>query len=224
MPTHKTQKKSLSSSENFVLFEDISGTKGVRRQRYNDEWYYAVVDIVSVLMESDDGIVSRKTLKQRLEQEGNEVIQNCVPLKFTNPDGNEESSDAGDMKTLLRIIQATPTLKAGPLGRWLRFTVGDRKLFPEKVNPDLRILQAFAREIKQNHGTIRHNVKLPHFRIIQKNFYTLRCERIDLYCETPREKRWVFTYNHSEQPIDEKEIERFLKKIKADQYVYVSKS
>jgi hypothetical protein len=55
-----------ADNETFVLFNEKSG---VRRERNNDERYYSVVDIVSILTGSKDGGNYWYVLKQRLSQE-----------------------------------------------------------------------------------------------------------------------------------------------------------
>lgn len=50
----------------------------------NEEWYFLVVDVVSVLTESADYTTGRKywnKLKQRMKNEGNELVTNCHQLK-----------------------------------------------------------------------------------------------------------------------------------------------
>lgn len=45
-----------------------------------EEWYFSVVDVVGVLTESPDHKTGRKywnKLKQRLKEEGGELVTNC---------------------------------------------------------------------------------------------------------------------------------------------------
>jgi hypothetical protein len=79
-------------------------------------------------------------------------------------------------------------------------------------------------EIKQYQGKQRNDIKLPLFKSIQKNFYTPNGDEIDLYCETLRKKKRVFEYKYKTKQVGEKEIEQFVQKIQADQYIYISKS
>ena len=53
-----------------------------------EEWYFSVVDVVSVLTDSKDPTAYWRKLKQRLKAEGNEIVTNCHGLKMTAPDGN----------------------------------------------------------------------------------------------------------------------------------------
>ena len=49
--TTYSKKDLLSSNDKFVLFNE---TSGVRREWYNDERYYSIVDIIAILTESKD--------------------------------------------------------------------------------------------------------------------------------------------------------------------------
>jgi prophage antirepressor-like protein len=49
----------------IAMFEN----QNIRRERYNDERWFSVVDIVSVLSQSSDGRKYRNKLKQRLKEE-----------------------------------------------------------------------------------------------------------------------------------------------------------
>ena len=49
-----------------------------------EEWYFSVVDVVGVLTEQTDYQIARKywnKLKQRLKEEGSELVTNCHQLK-----------------------------------------------------------------------------------------------------------------------------------------------
>ena len=59
----------------------------IRKTLHNNEWWFSVVDVVEVLTNSvDPGSYWRK-LKQRLNEEGSEVVTFCHGLKLTAPNG-----------------------------------------------------------------------------------------------------------------------------------------
>lgn len=81
-----TKKNLLSpTEENIILFND----EKIRRERYNDERYFSVVDIVNILSDSKwkDKWAYWRKLKQRLIGEWSEVVTNCHELKMIASDG-----------------------------------------------------------------------------------------------------------------------------------------
>ena len=54
-----------------------------------EEWYFSVVDVVSVLTDSKDPTAYWRKLKQRLKAEGNETVTNCHGLKMTALNGKQ---------------------------------------------------------------------------------------------------------------------------------------
>jgi len=79
-------------------------------------------------------------------------------------------------------------------------------------------------EIKQNEWKIWKDIRLPFFRKIQKNYFTTFWDEIDLYCETIKWKKWIFELKYKSKAIWNKEIEKFISKMEADKYIYISKS
>ena len=56
-----------------------------------EEWYFSVVDVVGVLTEQTDYQIARKywnKLKQRLKEEGSELVTNCHQLKAKRTGGS----------------------------------------------------------------------------------------------------------------------------------------
>jgi len=51
------------------------------------KWYFAIVDVVSVLTASVDSGAYWRKLKERLKKEGNETVTNCHSLKMIAADG-----------------------------------------------------------------------------------------------------------------------------------------
>lgn len=102
----------------LITFE----SKKIRRIEHNGEWYFSVVDVVAVLVDSqsqDRGAYWRK-LKQRLIFEGgNEVVTKCHKLKLTAEDGKKYATDCANTETMFRIIQSIPSPKAEPFKQWL---------------------------------------------------------------------------------------------------------
>ncbi len=99
------------------------------------KWYFAIVDVVSVLTASVDAGAYWRKLKERLIKEGNETVTNCHSLKVLAADGKQRSADVADVEQLLRLIQSIPSPKAEPFKLWLA-RVGYERL-EEIENPEL---------------------------------------------------------------------------------------
>jgi len=94
-----------------------------------------VVDVVRALTDSADAGAYWRKLKQRLNQEGSQVVTFCHGLKLPAPDGKMRLTDCANVKGLFRIIQSIPSPKAEPFKQWLAQVGYDRVL--EIENPEL---------------------------------------------------------------------------------------
>ena len=99
------------------------------------KWYFAIVDVIDVLTDSQNPQVYWRVLKKRLLAEGNETVTNCNGLKMSAADGKKRITDVADTEQLLRLIQSVPSPKAEPFKRWLAL-VGYERL-EEIENPEL---------------------------------------------------------------------------------------
>ena len=105
-----------------------------------EEWYFSIVDVCQVLTESADGRKYWNKLKQRLKDEGSQLVTNCHQLKMTAQDGKKRLTDVANTEQLLRIIQSIPSKKAEPFKMWLA-QVG-RERIEENIDPELTIDRA----------------------------------------------------------------------------------
>lgn len=106
-----------------------------------EDWCFSVVDVCNILSESvgkDPGAYWRK-LKQRLKQEGSEVVTKCHELKLLASDGKTYKTDCLFTKDILRLIQSIPSPKAEPFKMWLA-QVGSERL-DEIADPEKAILR-----------------------------------------------------------------------------------
>ena len=99
----------------IILFKE----KQIRRIWHNKQWWFSVSDICSALTESVDGKAYWRKLKQRLKDEGSQVVTNCHELKLTSSDGKKYLTDCANTEGLFRIIQSIPSPKAEPFKQWL---------------------------------------------------------------------------------------------------------
>ena len=76
------------------------------------------VDVCAVLTGSADAGVYWRKLKQRLREEGSEVVTFCHGLKLTAPDGKLRETDCANAEDIFRIIQSIPSPKAEPFKHW----------------------------------------------------------------------------------------------------------
>ncbi|PJC73982.1 MAG: phage antirepressor protein, partial [Syntrophobacterales bacterium CG_4_8_14_3_um_filter_49_14] len=78
-----------------------------------------IADVCAVLTGSADAGAYWRKLKQRLKEEGSEVVTICHGLKLTAPDGKMRLTDCANAEGIFRIIQSIPSSKAEPFKRWL---------------------------------------------------------------------------------------------------------
>lgn len=115
-----------------------------------EEWYFSVVDVVGTLTDSKDPGAYWRKLKQRLKEEGSEVVTFCHGLKLKAADGKMRESDVADMQGIFRIIQSVPSPKAEPFKMWLA-EVGQERL-DEIVDPELTIERALETYLRKGYS------------------------------------------------------------------------
>ena len=104
-----------------------------------EEWFFAVVDIIEVLTDSPNPQTYWRVLKKRLKDEGNETVTSCNALKMLAKDGKNRLTDCLDTKGVLRLVQSIPSPKAEPFKMWLA-QVGSERL-DEIADPEKAILR-----------------------------------------------------------------------------------
>lgn len=105
-----------------------------------EEWYFSIVDIVSILTESVDGRKYWNKLKQRLKAEGSELVTNCHQLKLPAADGKYYKTDVATTEQVFRLIQSIPSPKAEPFKLWMAQIAKER--LDQIQDPELSINQA----------------------------------------------------------------------------------
>lgn len=106
----------------------------------SEKFYFSIVDVCQVLTDSVDGRKYWNKLKQRLKNEGNQLVTNCHQLKMKSSDGKYYKTDVADTEQLLRLIQSIPSPKAEPFKMWLA-EVG-RERIDEITDPEIAIDRA----------------------------------------------------------------------------------
>ena len=115
-----------------------------------EEWYFSIIDVISVLTDSKDPTAYWRKLKQRLKAEGNETVTNCHGLKMTAADGKKRLTDVATTEQLLRLIQSVPSPKAEPFKVWLA-EVGKERI-EETIDPELTIERALETYLKKGYS------------------------------------------------------------------------
>ena len=97
--------------------------EGHQIRRHWDErkelWYFAVMDVIQVLTQTDRPRKYWNDLKSKLKKEGSELSEKIGQLKMQASDGKYYSTDAADTETMLRLIQSIPSPNAEPFKLWL---------------------------------------------------------------------------------------------------------
>ncbi len=101
------------------------------------DYYFSVVDVISVLTDSVEPRKYWSVLKNRLKKEGSELTTFCSQLKMKAPDGKIRLRDALDTKGILRLIESVPSNKAEPFKMWLA-KVGSERI-DEVFDPEIAV-------------------------------------------------------------------------------------
>lgn len=86
-----------------------------------EEYYFSVIDIIGTLT-NNDYQKSRnywKWLKNKLNNEGSELVSDTNQLKMKSSDGKYYNTDTLDTKGIFRLIESVPSPKAEPMKMWL---------------------------------------------------------------------------------------------------------
>ena len=131
----------MNQKQSIQLFQD-SKVRTVWDEE-QEKWYFSVVDVVGILVDSVDYQTARnywKVLKHRLLKEGNEMVTSCNRLKLLAPDGKMRMTDVADAQQIFRIIQSIPSRKAEPFKQWMAQVAAQR--LDQMQDPELSIEQA----------------------------------------------------------------------------------
>jgi len=138
-----------SKNTSLAIFETY------KIRRYYDEkreiWYFSVIDIVAALTNQSNYNLAKTywtTLKNRLKNEGSELVTKCDQLKMKAQDGKMRETDVANVETILRLIQSVPSKKAEPIKLWLA-KVGYERM-QEMSDPEIALNR--SREFWQKQG------------------------------------------------------------------------
>ncbi len=131
-------------AHHIAVFQETT----IRRVWHDEEWWFAIVDVVGVLTDSADPRQYIKKMRSRDPALDANWGTTCTPLALQAPDGKQRETNCANTEGLFRIIQSIPSPKAEPFKRWLA-QVGYERV-KEIENPELA--SARARELYQAKG------------------------------------------------------------------------
>lgn len=93
----------------------------IRRVWYQGEWWYSLVDVMSVFAGTKRARKYWYDLKEKIigEEGYSELSAKIGQLKFESSDGKRYKSDAANFTTVARILQSVPSPKAEGFKQWL---------------------------------------------------------------------------------------------------------
>jgi hypothetical protein len=130
------------------LFQD----KSIRVEWVEDEekYYFSIVDVISVLTDSERPRKYWNDLKKKLIEEGSELSEKIGQLKMNAEDGKNRLTDVADTEQILRLIQSIPSPKAEPFKRWLA-KVGSERV-EETEDPEKAFDRAVETYLKKGYS------------------------------------------------------------------------
>ena len=108
----------MENNTSIKLFE----SKKIRTHwdETEEQWYFAIIDVIEILTDSNNPRRYWSDLKRKLNTEGfSQLYDIIVQLKLESTDGKKYATDCTAAKGLLRIIQSIPSPKAEPFKQWL---------------------------------------------------------------------------------------------------------
>ena len=140
----KTSPPEVHSENRIIVFQE----KAIRRSWYNEEWWFAVADVVETLADSADVRQYIKKMRSRDQLLDANWGTICTPLPLLAPDGKVRATNCANTEGIFRIIQSIPSPRAEPFKRWLA-KVGYERV---KEIEDPELASTRARELYQAKG------------------------------------------------------------------------
>ena len=84
-----------------------------------EDYYFSVVDVISVLTDSPRPRKYWNALKIKLLEEGSQLSSNLGQLKLKSKDGKYYKTDVLDTEGIFRLIESVPSKNAEPFKLWL---------------------------------------------------------------------------------------------------------
>lgn len=124
-------------NQHIAVFQEQT----IRRAWHDEEWWFAVADVVAVLAESvnpTDYIKKMRLRDKELAQGWGQIV---TPLRIET-EGGIQRVNCANTEGLFRIIQSIPSPRAEPFKRWLAQVSYER--VKEIENPELASARARA--------------------------------------------------------------------------------
>ena len=146
----------MSDIEKIQLFEN----KKIRTVwvENEEEWFFAVEDVIEALIESKDPKQYVKRMKLRDPELAKGWVQ-IVPLLSIMTEGGPQKMRCANMKGMFRIIQSVSSKKAEPFKRWMAQVAAER--INQAIDPERSIDQAVAdyRRLGYSEAWINQRIK-----------------------------------------------------------------
>ncbi|MBT6120826.1 Bro-N domain-containing protein [bacterium] len=115
--------------------------KEIRKTIHNNEWWFVITDVVSVLTDSVDPKGYIKDMRRRDDELSKGWGQIATPLSVETT-GGKQKLNCANTEGMFRIIQSIPSKKADPFKKWLA-KVGYERI-QEIEDPELAIKRTRA--------------------------------------------------------------------------------
>ncbi len=139
----KESTPTLRAEDHVVIFQE----KRVRRTWHENEWWFAVQDVVAVLTDSPNPADYIKKIRLRDKELSQGWGQLVTPLRLET-EGGIQRGNCANTEGIFRIIQSIPSPKAEPFKRWLA-QVGYERV---KEIEDPELASARVRELYEAKG------------------------------------------------------------------------
>ena len=125
----KTEIKLFQDRQVRSLWDDVQ-----------EQWYFSIADVVSILTDSADPKQYIKKMKSRDESLKSNWGTICTLVPMVSEDGKRHKEMAATTEGILRIIQSIPSPKAEPFKQWMAQVAAQR--LDQMADPELSINQA----------------------------------------------------------------------------------
>jgi DNA-damage-inducible protein D len=123
----------MEQNDTVILFEE----QKIRREWHDNDWYYALIDVISILTSSADPQQYLKRMRSRDSELNTYIGTNCTYVAFKGETGKTRKYLAANTEGVLRLIMSVPSPKAEPFRQWL--AQAGREKIEDMQDPEIGI-------------------------------------------------------------------------------------